>query len=102
MKIKNIRTSNNFKKKFFNNFLLKKISVNFTKIEKEILAEIENTSQTLNILNKNFNFNFNLKTLKRFKKFNSIAIIGMGGSILGAESLYQFLENKIKKKILFF
>ncbi len=102
MKIKNIRTSNNFKKKFFNNFLLKKISVNFTKIEKEILAEIENTSQTLNILNKNFNFNFNLKTLKRFKKFNSIAIIGMGGSILGAESLYQFLENKIKKKFYFF
>tara|TARA_E500000178_G_scaffold356681_1_gene437076 strand:+ start:1890 stop:3104 length:1215 start_codon:yes stop_codon:yes gene_type:complete len=102
VKIKNIRTSNNFKKKFFNNFLLKKISVNFTKIEKEILAEIENTSQTLNILNKNFNFNFNLKTLKRFKKFNSIAIIGMGGSILGAESLYQFLENKIKKKFYFF
>ena len=102
MKIKNIRTSNNFKKKFFNNFLLKKISVNFPKIEKEILAEIENTGQTLNILSKNFNFNFNLKTLKRFKNFNSIVIIGMGGSILGAESLYQFLENKIKKKFYFF
>ena len=26
----------------------------------------------------------------------------MGGSILGAESIYQFLKDKIKKKIYFF
>ena len=102
MKIKTIRTSNNLKKKFFNNFSLKKISRNYPKMEKEIFAEIEDTSQTLNILNKNFNFNFNLKTLKKFKKFNSIVIIGMGGSILGAESIYQFLEDKIKKNFYFF
>ena len=26
----------------------------------------------------------------------------MGGSILGAESLYNFFENRIKKKVYFF
>ena len=102
MKTETFKISNNIKKKFFNNFSLKRISRNFSKIEKEILSEIENTGKTLHILNKNFKFNFSFKDLKSFKKYNSIVIIGMGGSILGSESIYQFLENKIKKKFYFF
>ena len=102
MKTETFKISNNIKKKFFNNFSLKRISRNFPKIEKEIFSEIENTSKTLHILNKNFKFNFSFKDLKSFKKYNSIVIIGMGGSILGSESIYQFLENKIKKKFYFF
>ena len=102
MKTETFKISNNIKKKFFNNFSLKRISRNFSKIEKEILSEIENTGKTLHILNKNFKFNFSFKDLKSFKKYNSIVIIGMGGSILGTESIYQFLENKIKKKFYFF
>lgn len=102
MKTETFKISNNIKKKFFNNFSLKRISRNFPKIEKEIFSEIENTSKTLHILNKNFKFNFSFKDLKSFKKYNSIVIIGMGGSILGTESIYQFLENKIKKKFYFF
>ena len=42
------------------------------------------------------------KDLDKFKKFKTISIIGMGGSILGAESIYQFLKDKIKKKNLLF
>ena len=34
--------------------------------------------------------------------FKSLAILGMGGSILGTEAIYQFLEKKIKKKVVFF
>ena len=102
MKTETFKISNNIKKKFFNNFSLKRISRNFSKIEKEIFSEIENTGKTLHILNKNFKFNFSFKDLKSFKKYNSIVIIGMGGSILGTESIYQFLENKIKKKFYFF
>jgi len=30
-----------------------------------------------------------------------LKIIGIGGSILGAESIYSFLKNKIKKKVIF-
>ena len=40
----------------------------------------------LNILNKNIEFN----------------IIGMGGSILGTQSIYDFLKHKINKKFFFF
>ena len=34
--------------------------------------------------------------------FENIAIIGMGGSILGTESIYYFLKKKIKKRFIFF
>ena len=64
--------------------------------------ETENQNKTLNILSKNFKFNFKINDLKGFKKYKSVAIIGMGGSILGSEAIYNFLGNKIKKKFYFF
>ena len=48
-----------------------------------------------------FKFNFKIQDLKNFKKFKKIVVIGMGGSILGTEAIYQFLENKIKKRYIF-
>ena len=79
----------------------KKISSKeFTKVYKQILLEIENYQKTLNILSKNFKIN--IKDLKKFKRFKTIAIIGMGGSILGCEAINSFLKKKIKKKIYFF
>ena len=81
-----------------NNFSLKKVD----RIFKEIKNEIRSKKQTLNILNKDYKFNLNFSELNRFKKFKTIAIIGMGGSILGAEAIHQFLKHKIKKKIYFF
>ena len=53
-------------------------------------------------LDKNLNLILKLKDLKKFKKFKTIAIIGMGGSILGAEAIYNFFTKKNKKKIYFF
>ena len=67
-----------------------------------INKDISNSSKTLNILSTKFKFNFNSKDLRRFKKFNTVAIIGMGGSILGAAAIYDFLKFKIKKKFYFF
>ena len=37
----------------------------------------------------------------KFKKYKTIVIIGMGGSILGAKAIYSFLKHKIKKKLIF-
>ena len=47
-------------------------------------------------------FKFINKTLKKYSKFKNIIIIGMGGSILGTEAIYDFLNLKIKKKINFY
>ena len=46
-------------------------------------------------------YQFNTKNLEKFKKLNSIIIIGMGGSILGTKAIYEFLKHKIKKKVHF-
>ena len=80
----------------------KKSVDNFNKLITNINKDISNSSKTLNILNTKFKFNFNLKDLRRFKKFNTVVIIGMGGSILGAAAIYDFLKFKIKKKFYFF
>ena len=60
----------------------KKLSFNFKKVISEIHRDINNNQQTLNILNKNFKFNFSVNNLKKFNKFKTITVIGMGGSIL--------------------
>ena len=38
---------------------------------------------------------------KNFKKFKTIIIVGMGGSILGSKAIYSFLKYKINKKFIF-
>jgi len=80
----------------------KKLVKNFNKLITNLNTDISNSTKTLNILNTKFNFNFNINDIKRFKKFNTLALIGMGGSVLGAEAIHDFLKFKIKKKIYFF
>ncbi len=48
-----------------------------------------------------YNYSFNFNEIKRFKKFKTIIMIGMGGSILGSQSIHSFLKHKIKKKLIF-
>ena len=81
---------------------VKLLSKKFEKIFLEVKSDVCNNKKTLNVLNKNFEYNFNLKDLNQFKSFKTIALIGMGGSILGAEAIYNYFQNKIKKKIFFF
>ena len=85
------------KNKFFNKNL-----VSISKIFEGVAQEINNPKKTLNVLSKKFKLNFNINDLNNFKKFKTISIIGMGGSILGSEAIYGFLKHKIKKKIYFF
>lgn len=92
----------NIQKKYLNKHNIKKLSKNFNKIFDEVITDINTSGRTLNILNSNFKLNIDTKDLKKFKKFKDIALIGMGGSILGVKAINNFLEIKIKKKIHFF
>lgn len=93
---------NHISKNIFNKKTTKKLKEDFNKIFNQILADITTSGKTLNVLNKDFIFNFKQKDLNKFRKFKSIAVIGMGGSILGTEAIYNFLGEKIKKKVYFF
>ena len=79
---------------------MKNISKKYKKSILEIHNEVK-SKKTLSVLNRNFKFNFNFSDLQNFKKFKSIAIIGMGGSILGLQAIYNFLQKKISKKFTF-
>ncbi len=53
-------------------------------------------------LSDQYKYSFNLKKISKQKKFQICRIIGMGGSSLGAEAIYNFLKFKVKKKFIFF
>lgn len=99
---KNFLLKDNIKKKYYKSSTLNQFSKKFNKIFLDINNDIKNKNKTLNVLDKKFQFSFKIKNLNKFKKFKTIAIVGMGGSILGTEAIYNFLEKKIKKKVYFF
>jgi glucose-6-phosphate isomerase len=99
---KSLYTINNIQNRHLSKNYLKKSSQKLQKCIKEITKEIDDPNKTLNILNKKFIFNFQKKDLNKFKKYKTIALIGMGGSILGAKAINGFLDNKIRKEIYFF
>ena len=82
--------------------LKRKLSNNFNLLKKKILVDINKKQNFFNVFEKKFSLNIKVKDFKKFKKFKTVVVIGMGGSILGAEAIYQFLGEKIKKKFYFF
>ena len=55
----------------------------------------------LKTLSSSYKYSFNKKIIKRLNRYSTFRLIGMGGSTLGAEAIYQFLQNKTKKKFIF-
>ncbi len=93
----------NFKNEISKDFYEKdaKIAKAYLKVIKNISFNIDFKKDTFHSLSNKFKFSFKIKDLQKFKRFKSIAIIGMGGSILGPEAIYNFLKKKIKKKFFF-
>ena len=87
MTYKNLFLKDNIQDKYIKSKKLKNLSKKFDKIFLEIKSDVKNTKKTLNVLDNNFKFNFRIKELKKFKKFKTIVLIGMGGSILGSEAI---------------
>ena len=83
----------NFKKK-----------IKYTKVKKNLKLIIDNKSQNqvIKSLSKNYKNSFKKEKLENYRKFKNFRVIGMGGSILGTQSIYDFLKNRIKKNFLFF
>ena len=81
----------------FENFKLKKFKKKISKIDSSYL----NSFKILDTLKPKFNYSFNSKDIKRIKKNKIFRVIGMGGSSLGVEAIYQFINHKVKKKFLF-
>ena len=102
MNTKNFNLISNFQQKYFLRKNLNKKKSLVENLSKNILDSLKNENNVLNILNDKIELNFKISELQKFKKYQNIVLIGMGGSILGAEAIYQYLYEKIKKKVYFF
>ncbi len=102
MKNKKIIYKNFIQKKHLNSNLYKNLKTKYLKNLSNIHKNLDMEKDVFHSLSKKFKFNFKAKDLKKFKKYNRIVLIGMGGSILGSEAIYAFLKKKIKKDFHFF
>ena len=82
----------------FKNFLINKKSKQITIILNHILNK---KNQVIQSLSSNYKDSFNIKILNKYKKFKNFRVIGIGGSSLGTEAIYNFLRKKIKKNFSF-
>jgi len=82
----------------FKNFKSKKKNLY---IKKNLDKILKKKNYIIESLKTNFNYKFDKKTLSKYSKFKNFRIIGMGGSSLGTQAIYDFLNHKIKKKFIF-
>ena len=82
----------------FLNFKEKKNSLIVKKKLKLILHKKNSVIQSLS---KNYINSYKKKDIQKYKKLANFCIIGMGGSTLGSQAIYDFLNHKIKKNFIF-
>ena len=82
----------------FKNFLTHKKKL---VVKKNLNLILNEETQVISSLSKSYKDSFNKKNTKHFNKKLDYRIIGMGGSTLGAQAIYDFLKKKIKKKFIF-
>ena len=80
------------------NFRLKK---NNPKIKQKLKFLFSNKSQIIESLSSNYRDSFEKKNINKYKSTKNFRLIGMGGSTLGTQAIYNFLKHKIKKKFFF-
>ena len=82
----------------FKNFNIKNKD---NKIKKRLFLILKEKNQSIESLKKEYKYTFNKNKIEKFKKSGNFRLIGMGGSILGAQAIYDFLNFKIKKNFTF-
>ena len=89
--------------KISKNIYLKDFKYNSkNKIIKIFNKLINENNPIINSLSKSYKYSYNKKLLQRLKKYSKVKLIGMGGSSLGAKSIYSFLRKNIKKEFIFY
>jgi glucose-6-phosphate isomerase len=82
----------------FKNFKLKNKN---QKLKQKLISILSEENEVINSLKKSYKNNYTKKLIKKFKNSKNFRLIGMGGSILGANTIYEFLKYKIKKNFIF-
>ena len=86
------------KKINFKTFIIKKFN---KKISKDLNLILKEKNKVIESLSTFYKYSYNKKIISKIKKYKDVRVIGMGGSILGTEAIYDFLREKIKKNFYF-
>ncbi len=70
-------------------------------VKKKLIQILDKKNHVLESLSINYIDSYKKKKISNLKKFSNFRLIGMGGSTLGTQAIYDFLSNKIKKKFIF-
>ncbi len=70
-------------------------------VKKKLKSILQSKNVIVQSLSKSYINSFNKKVVKKYKKISNFRIIGMGGSTLGSQAIYDFLSHKIKKNFVF-
>ena len=82
----------------FKNFVIK---IKKFQISEKLRLLLKQNNPILNTLSPEYKYSYNNRIISKFKKSSNFTLIGMGGSILGAEAIFDFLKYKLKKNFLF-
>jgi len=82
----------------FKNFKIKK---NTQKVKKKLKKLLEENNDVIKSLRKTYKNSYNRKLVNKYNKGLNYRVIGMGGSTLGTQAIYDFLKKKIKKNFSF-
>ncbi len=82
----------------FRNFKLKKKN---KKVQKDLKILLKENNEVLKSLGRDYSYSYNQRRIKKFKNSLPLRIIGMGGSILGTQTIFDFLKNRINRKVDF-
>jgi glucose-6-phosphate isomerase len=87
-----------FKNIIFKNFKIKK---NNNKIQKDLNLLLKEKNPIIETLGTSYRYSYSKKIISKLKKYTYLKVIGMGGSTLGTQAIYDFLKHKIKKNFFF-
>ena len=85
---------------YFKNFKKNK-KINSSQVKKKFLLLFQEKNYILDSLKKNYKDSFSKKIINRYKKYSTFKVIGMGGSTLGTQTIYEFLKDIVKKDFVF-
>jgi len=83
------------------NFINFKIKKKSNLVKNFFFLLLKKKNEVINSLSKEYKNSFNKKAINKYKKVSNYQIIGMGGSTLGAQAIYDFLNHKIRSKFNF-
>ena len=83
------------------NFLNFKKKVKNKNIKKHLIDLINKNSPIIQSLSKNYKDKFDKSFLNKIKEKKNYRLLGMGGSTLGSQAIYQFFGNAVKNNFEF-